>query len=165
MAIREILTDIESDGNQQKSAEARLDSDKLIVHFQSINQVDESKFNGEKDPLVVYRTKGKNEIVSVLPFKDGQEDKELLSFAEKIQYFRVRKLDLQSGVELEVKQADETTTTLMTVDYGTFEDFYLTFVNPTDIGLTSSELFDGLYLDLKPESVTEMQAGITAGLL
>lgn len=165
MALRDIMNALHADGSASQVQSIRNDSGKTIIHFESISSVDESKFLGIEDPLVVYRTRGNIETVSVAPLQAGQEAIAALPFSERKNYFKRYQKPLYTAktgvVEVE---ADATVVTQISTDYGTFEDFTATFENPTDMDTTIPEFFNGLYLDLKPEALTDFNSGFASGL-
>lgn len=69
MALSDIISSITTDGSTSQVSDLRDDSGKTIIHFQSISAVDESQFSGIVDPLIVYRTRGNIETVSVALYK------------------------------------------------------------------------------------------------
>ena len=137
-------------------------TEKKVYHYTGLGVVNDQDFAAQEDALVIFKSLGKIEHVSVVPFRD--ESKKTLSFQEKLQYFRVRKLGWETGEEVEVKDEDETVTTVLVTNYGTLSDFNTAFSNPSDYGVEFQVYFDSMYLDLKDEVLGEFQTAFNAAV-
>lgn len=136
-----------------------------IYHYSSINELtlNESNFQNEEDPIVIYRKESVEkpvvyEQVKVLPFKEEHLAKASLPFVEKLQYYRK---SLITNVKELVENEDLTVVKERTTDYGELTDFISAYHSPVIsgelVGFTTHSYFDSHFLDLQADELTLFQ--------
>ncbi len=71
-----------------------------IIHFRSLNDVDETKFGLSEDPIIIYNAKGVQEQTKVIPVnfdKLDNESKETILFSDKLKNFSKKVTSLKTN--------------------------------------------------------------------
>jgi len=143
-----------------------------------MSRIDEGTIASMIEPLVIIKANEENQHVQikVTPFNHTNTDKEILSFADKIQYYRtkVRQSILgESDVTDSDVAANTTVTMLHIIDYydlidgisDEFNEFVDGLNNGGDTGGFDNDItgfFGKYFLDLNTDSLAELTAAINA---
>lgn len=142
----------------------------FIGHYHSVHSVDESQFSGIKDPLVIFRDRGTQVQVKVIPFQaEAETEMATKSFEEKFSYFQRKISSLETGTKEEDIAADLTVTSVKRRDIllGNYADFINAYANPSSFAddyETVEAYFDSMYLDLKESNLTDFRDALLAAL-
>ena len=155
--------------------EVNLLAPQQIFHYGKLAGVDEAAVTAHPDSIVIIGDLDKKHTqIRVLPFNTFNQEKNALSFVEKMQYFKKEVRDTRGNGSVPVAITPENTavTTTPLADFFTprdgledeFADFMDGFVNKPESGYGSdvSGLFGDLFIDISETALTELTSGLTA---
>ena len=155
--ILEISTDILP--NTQKTAEDR-GREQTIIHFETLEKVNEVEFRGSLDPIIIYTKKDGREQINVQPFNYDNMDKVSLSFEEKIAHYGKTTNTLYGNHFIESTVTNDESISIDTYDIGDYNDFFTAMQSPVDTGIDLEVFFGSIFLELEQSDLTDFQNGL-----
>lgn len=146
-----------------------------IFHYGKLAGVDEAAVAAHPDSIVIIGDLDKKHTqIRVLPFNTFNQEKNALSFVEKMQYFKKEVRDTRGNGSVPVAITPENTAVTVTplADFFTpldgledeFADFMDGFINnkpASGYGSNIDGLFGDLFIDISETALTELIAGLT----
>jgi Zn-dependent metalloprotease len=137
------------------------DNSQYIVHFMNEHHFVDDQINVANDTLVIYTDNdGNHRSVKMLPFDLNNQDKQNLTFAEKVDFFKQKVISFYGNKLINEIESDSSVTTF-NVDYGTILEFQNAFASPVDMGLTFDEFFSKIYADMDLDNLAEFNTGLS----
>lgn len=157
--------------------EINLLAEQKIFHYNKMATIDEATINNEPDSIVIIaeNAQHKHEQIRVLPFNAANVDKNALSFADKVQYFKkeVRPLRGDEGANPVVVVPENlaivttTITSFFTPEDGLDDEFALFvdgFTNKPESGYGANidGFFTDIFVDISEGTIAELESGLAS---